>query len=118
MSYRCEDAPACGCGPEGCVDRSRTVNCADCGRSFHPDGNTETYCYRCAMTPARPKFDGTVVLGEGKCGYCEKEFVERRRWRRDSNQETDDMALFCRECYEIFEEAEIESYERRMHGDE
>ena len=47
MSYRCEDAPCCGCGPEGCVDFSRTVNCIDCGKEYHPDQNTESYCYSC-----------------------------------------------------------------------
>jgi hypothetical protein len=47
MSYRCEDAPCCGCGPEGCVDRSRLVSCEDCGKDYHPDQNTEMYCYAC-----------------------------------------------------------------------
>lgn len=48
--YRCEDAPCCGCGPEGCVDTSRTVECSGCGKSFHPDQNTEETCYRCQVS--------------------------------------------------------------------
>lgn len=57
MSYRCEDYPCCGCGPEGCVDRTRIVVCKECGTRFHPDQNTEEYCYRCQITAERnPKF--------------------------------------------------------------
>lgn len=46
---RCEDAPACGCGPEGCIDYSRKNKCKQCGREFHPDANTENFCYRCQL---------------------------------------------------------------------
>lgn len=44
---RCEDYPCCGCGPEGCIDFSRTVKCKDCRQSYHPDSMTQEYCYRC-----------------------------------------------------------------------
>lgn len=44
---RHEDHPACGCGPEGCIDFDRVVECGDCGQEYHPDPQTETYCYRC-----------------------------------------------------------------------
>jgi hypothetical protein len=44
---RHEDYPCCGCGPEGCVDTSRTVECDGCGRDYHPDQWTEYFCYRC-----------------------------------------------------------------------
>jgi len=50
MTYRCEDAPCCGCGPEGCVDRTRSVHCKSCDREYHPDDHTETICYRCQAT--------------------------------------------------------------------
>ena len=46
-----EDYPCCGCGPEGCIDFTRTVTCEDCGKSFHPDGNAEKYCYACGQKP-------------------------------------------------------------------
>lgn len=47
---RCEDFPCCGHGSEGCVDTSRTIKCADCKQTYHPDSMTEKYCYRCQFT--------------------------------------------------------------------
>jgi hypothetical protein len=47
---RHEDYPCCGCGPEGCIDFSRTTACADCGREYHPDSNTEVFCYGCQVS--------------------------------------------------------------------
>ena len=44
---RCEDYPCCGCGPEGCIDRETVVICGDCGKRYHPDQNTEEFCYAC-----------------------------------------------------------------------
>ena len=44
---RHEDYPCCGCGPEGCVDTSTTVECGDCGKVYHPDQWTQMYCYAC-----------------------------------------------------------------------
>ncbi len=44
---RCEDAPCCGHGPEGCPDMSVTRTCKDCGAKFHPDNETWDYCYGC-----------------------------------------------------------------------
>lgn len=61
MSYRCEDYPCCGCGPEGCIDFSRTVACKDCGKKYHPDQNTEVYCYAC---------QGPGVDENGDCNMC------------------------------------------------
>jgi len=46
----CEDYPCCGCGPEGCVDFETTVTCRQCGKTYHPDQNTEVYCYACQST--------------------------------------------------------------------
>lgn len=47
MSFRHEDFPCCNCGSEGCVDDSRKVQCEECGKEYHPDMNTERFCYRC-----------------------------------------------------------------------
>lgn len=44
-----EDYPCCGCGEDGCVDYDRKVNCKQCNRSYHPDQNTEVYCYVCQI---------------------------------------------------------------------
>lgn len=44
---RHEDYPCCGCGPEGCIDFNTTTECRDCGKSYHPDDNTQSYCYAC-----------------------------------------------------------------------
>ena len=44
---RHEDYPCCGCGPEGCIDFSTTVECLSCGQEYHPDPQTGEYCYRC-----------------------------------------------------------------------
>lgn len=49
--FRHEDFPCCGCGTDGCIDDTRTVTCADCGKRYHPDGNTEVYCYVCLAKP-------------------------------------------------------------------
>jgi hypothetical protein len=45
----CEDYPCCGCGPEGCIDFERIVKCKECKTKYHPDNNTEQYCYRCQV---------------------------------------------------------------------
>jgi len=45
--YRCEDAPSCGCGPEGCIDFSKLVVCEDCNQEFHPDNGSYRFCRRC-----------------------------------------------------------------------
>ena len=49
--FKHEDFPCCGCGPEGCIDHTRTVQCAQCGQRYHPDPQTGVYCYRCLNAP-------------------------------------------------------------------
>ncbi len=69
--FRHEDAPFCGCGPEGCIDTTRTVSCHDCGTEYHPDAETETLCWRC------------IAIRE-----IEEE--ERREWEAENYGEEDE----------------------------
>lgn len=46
---RHEDYPCCGCGPEGCIDFERTVKCKKCRKEYHPDPQTQIYCYGCQI---------------------------------------------------------------------
>lgn len=71
--------PCCGCGPEGCIDFSRTVECADCGKTYHPDQNTGVYCYACLSTPKwkPPKY--VEVTSEMPCNLCKEEADRDRR---------------------------------------
>lgn len=47
---RHEDYPCCGCGPEGCIDFDTTVSCQSCGHTYHPDPNTDMFCYACQVS--------------------------------------------------------------------
>lgn len=113
MAYRCEDAPACGCGPEGCVDTSRTVSCEDCGKKYHPDQQTERFCYVCLSKPPVPKFDGSPA-GYGVCDECGTDHVpadeeQLRRWSQETR--------LCEGCYEDYELGAMQGYDAELRGD-
>jgi hypothetical protein len=76
MSYRCEDYPCCGCGPEGCIDFSRTVSCEDCGKRYHPDQMTEVYCYACLATPRYVPWKRDPAKPGEDCCWCSREEEE------------------------------------------
>lgn len=65
--YRCEDAPFCGCGPEGCIDRSRVVVCEDCHQRFHPDWSSSRFCRSCIA------MDEIMREEEEFCGWEEED---------------------------------------------
>ena len=100
-----EDYPCCGCGPEGCIDFTRTVTCEDCGKSFHPDGNAEKYCYACGQKPViKTQELKPITESDADCEYtnCEEKAVN---YFYDGN--------YCRDCidemnYEMNEERECE----------
>lgn len=67
---RCEDYPCCGCGPDGCIDFDKTVECADCGKTYHPDPQTGVYCYVCLSKPKYVPPKITKVVAGDKCAEC------------------------------------------------
>jgi hypothetical protein len=88
---RHEDYPCCGCGPEGCVDLNRVVKCQYCGTQYHPDPQTEKYCYSCQYQNTVDSlvrnsyglfcegcgktFKNEDELNEGCCPECECEEI-------------------------------------------
>ncbi len=89
---KCEDYPCCGCGPEGCIDFSRTVQCGDCGVEFHPDQNTERFCYRCiaiAQIRHEERIEWEADFDESDFEDCDYEITEEDRNEYDRHYSRD-----------------------------
>ena len=113
---RCEDYPCCGCGPEGCIDRSRTVSCSRCGTKYYPDPQTNETCYGCQQANA---VDNLVAKSHGTFYECQE-----CNWKGDAMPE--DGRCPVEECgsediyeqeYEPIDEQEAMDYLDRMEED-